>query len=92
MHPSDIAYAVTVLVNNEEKRRAMYEKDKKKKQTEAAEEAEEAEAELAQPGRGGRKMKAGNGKTASKRRKSVKMTVQGIRGGTRNQRQRHDGL
>ena len=57
MHLSDLAYAVTRLVNNEEKWRAEYEKDKKKKQTEEAEEAkdaEDAEAEVAQSGRGGR--------------------------------------
>ena len=53
MHPSDLAYAVTGLVNNEGKWRAKYEKGKKKKQTEEAEEAEEAEAEVTQPGRGG---------------------------------------
>ena len=31
MHPSDIVYAVTGLVNNEEVWRAKYEKDNKKK-------------------------------------------------------------
>ena len=46
MHPSDLAYAVTGLVNNEDKWRTKFEKDKKKKQTEEAKEAAEAETEV----------------------------------------------